>query len=156
MNIFLRLTLDCDADAAWDALSNPEVFAAVSSPLLKFSSQEKDGFPPAWTGQGPHLVSVKLFGIFPLGTQTIDATFTQRPGGVRMMIDAGSPQSGALAAIKKWDHRMAVSSPAPGKTLYRDRLQFSAGWLTPLMFIPLWFFWQRRGAKLSKLAKSWN
>lgn len=155
MKILLRLTLDCEPDVAWKAIADPQVFAAVSAPLLTFKSLEKSGFPHAWDGSGPHLVSLKVFGLIPLGTQTIDVSFTKRPGGVRMMVDSGSPQSGPLNLVRSWDHRMAIS--ASGKqTLYRDRLIFSAGIWTPMVFLSLWSFWQWRAGKLKKLAKKWS
>jgi hypothetical protein len=31
-----------------------------------------------------------------------------------------------------------------------------AGLLTPLIFIGMWTFWQIRGAKLKKLARTWQ
>ncbi len=156
MNVFLRLTLDCEPDAAWRAIANPAVFKAVSSPLMKISSKEKDGFPEAWLGDGPHEVSMRLLGIIPLGRQTIDISFTQRPGGVRMMVDSGKPLSGPLSVVKSWDHRMAVSETGNRQTLYRDRLVVKAGLLTPFIFIGMWTFWQIRGAKLKKLAPTWT
>jgi hypothetical protein len=156
VKIFLRLTLDCSIDSAWAALADPKIFAAVSAPLMRFKSLEPGGFPEKWTAQGPHLVAIKLFGVMPMGKQTIDTTFTQRPGGVKMMIDSGSPQAGMLTVIKDWDHRMAVSASSNSTTLYRDRLKIKAGVLTPFVFLPLWVFWQYRGIKLRRLAKKWN
>lgn len=155
VNVFLRLTLDCEPDAAWKAIANPAVFTAVSAPLMRVSSREKGGFPKAWTATGPHEVSLRLLGIIPMGHQLIDVSFTERPGGVRMMIDAGKPVSGPLKIVSGWDHRMAVSAADGNKTLYRDRLVVKAGLLTPLVFIGMWTFWQIRGAKLKKFARSW-
>jgi len=48
---------------------------------------------------------------------------------------------------------MAVAAgPNPGTTLFRDRLEFSAGALTPLVWLALWAFWQWRGRRLMQLA----
>ena len=156
MNVFLRLTLDCEPDVAWRAIANPKVFTAVSSPWLKIVSKEQGGFPQAWIGDGPHEVSMRFFGLIPMGRQTIDVSFTQRPGGVRMMIDSGKPLSGPMKMVKNWDHRMAISPAENNQTLYRDRLVVKAGLLTPFVFIGLWTFWQIRGAKLKKLAPTWS
>jgi hypothetical protein len=156
MNIFLRLTLDCEPDAAWRAIADPKVFAAVSAPLLRFRSLEKSGFPVAWDGSGPHRVSVFALGLIPMGSQTIDIAFTERPGNVRMMIDSGKPVSGPMTVITGWDHRMAVSAGGNHRTLYRDRLIVKAGVLTPVVWLGLWSFWQWRAAKLRKLAKNWS
>jgi len=156
MNIFLKLTLDCDPDAAWEAITRPEVFRAVSSPLLKMSSLEPDGFPQNWLGDGPHRVKISLFGVIPMGMQTIDVRFTDKPGGVRMMIDAGEALTGPLAITRNWDHRMAISSAPDQKTLYRDRLVVSAGLATPAIWLGMWVFWQYRASRLQTLSRSWG
>jgi hypothetical protein len=156
VNVFLRLTLECTPDEAWKAIADPAVFTAVSGPLMKVTSREKGGFPTAWTAHQPHEVSLRLLGILPMGRQIIDVSFSERPGGVRMMIDSGTPQSGPLRIVRNWDHRMAVSAADGNKTLYRDRLVVQAGIFTPVIFMGMWMFWQIRGAKLKKLARTWN
>jgi hypothetical protein len=50
--------------------------------------------------------------------------------------------------ITSWRHRMAVTEQPNGRTLYRDRLDVSAGILTPLIWISLWVFWQWRALRL--------
>ncbi len=156
MNIFLRLELDCSPDAAWSALGNPAVFRSVLRPLMRVRSLDEGGFPSRWDETKVHHVSMSLFGVLPMGKQSIDISYTQRPGGVRMVIDQGEPLSGLLSFTKTWDHRMAVSASAGGKTLYRDRLSVRAGILTLPLWLGLWALWQYRGAKLSKLAKKWG
>ena len=48
---------------------------------------------------------------------------------------------------------MAISpGPSAGTTLFRDRLEFSAGVLTPAVWIALWTFWQWRGDALRRLS----
>lgn len=155
MNIFLRLTLDCEPDVAWEAIKRPDVFRAVSRPLLKMTSLEPMGFPKMWAGEGPHRIKISMLGIIPMGTQTIDVAFTNRPGGVRMMIDSGETLSGPLRVTHDWDHRMAVSASAGNKTLYRDRLVVKAGLLTPIVWLGLWAFWQFRSRRLTALSKTW-
>jgi hypothetical protein len=120
------------------------------------TSLEPDGFPQKWAGDGPHHVKISLLGIIPMGTQTIDVRFTERPGGVRMMIDSGEALTGPLAITRDWDHRMAISPAASGKTLYRDRLVVKAGLATPFIWLGMWTFWQFRAWKLQKLAASWK
>jgi hypothetical protein len=156
MNIFLRLTLDCEPDDAWEAIRRPDVFRSVSSPLLKMSSLEPGGFPENWTGNGPHRIKISLLGIIPMGTQTIDVHFTSRPGGVRMMIDSGETLSGPLTITRDWDHRMAVSAAPSKKTLYRDRLVVKAGLLTPAVWLGMWVFWQFRARRLTVLSSTWR
>lgn len=155
MKVFLRLSLPCTADAAWNALRSPRVFKQVMKPLFTVKSLEPGGLPDQWSQDDDHLVALRLFGVIPLGTQTIDVAFTERPGGVRMLIDTGHARTGPMRFIKDWDHRMAVSSRSDGRTLYRDRLIVRAGVLTPFVWIGMWLMWQHRAKKIKQLAKKW-
>lgn len=156
MYVFLRLELDCSPDDAWSALGNPAVFRAVTRPLIRVRSLDAGGFPKRWSETEVHHVAMSLFGVLPLGKHSIDITYTERPGGVRMVIDQGEPLTGMLSRTSTWDHRMAVSAGPGGKTLYRDRLSVRAGLLTLPMWLGLWALWQYRGARLQKLAKRWG
>lgn len=156
MNIFLRLTLECTPDAAWSAIARPEVFRQVSSPWMRITSKKPAEFPEVWSGDAPHTVNLYLLGLFPLGQQIIDVHFSERPGGVRMMIDSGKPLSGPMTIIKDWDHRMAVSAAPGNKTLYRDRLVVTAGLFTPVIWFGLSIFWQIRASKIKRAAKNWT
>ncbi len=155
MRILLKLVLDCDPDVAWRAIRDPRVFAAVSAPFTTFSSLEPDGFPESWPA-GPHPVRVRAFGLVPMGDQLIDIAFPQRRDDVRMVLDSGGGISGPLALVTTWKHTMAVSPTRDGRTLYRDRLQFGAGVLTPLLWPVFWAFWQWRAARLRALATGWR
>ncbi|MET1044374.1 MAG: hypothetical protein ABWX59_09690 [Microbacteriaceae bacterium] len=156
MHVRLKLVLDCEPDAAWAAIARPEAFRAVSAPLTTFESLTVTGFPESWTPGLPHLVSLRLFGVIPLGTQTIDVAFSERRDGVRMMTDSGQAVAGPLAVIDSWDHRIAISATADGRTLYRDQLTFSAGAATPLVWAGLWLFWQWRAIGLARTARGWQ
>lgn len=148
----LKQVLDCDPDAAWRAIRSPEVFRAVSSPLMTFASAEPLG---ATWAQGEHPVTARLLGVIPVGTQVIDLTYTQR-GDVRFVHDTGEPTSGALAVVSYWHHTMAVSPTKDGRTLFRDRLLFDAEPVSLLVWPALWAFWQWRGAQVRRLAKEWT
>lgn len=151
MRIRLKLELDCSADAAWDLIRSPASFRAVCAPLLVVRSREPGGFPERWRS-GEHRVSLALFGLIPLGEQTISPSFrTHR--GARIMTDEGRAISGALAAITQWRHQMAIAPGRRGGALYRDQLEFSAGPLGVALWPLLFVFWQWRAAGLRRLAK---
>ena len=154
MNVFLRQTLDCKPDAAWDALRQPRVLQAVSKPLMHV--RETSPLPKYWDVTQAVPVSLWLFGIIPMGKRTIDVSLSERPGGVRMLIDQGESLSGPLGVVRDWDHRMAVSPAPNGKTLYRDRLVVRAGILTLPIWLGMWVMWQYRSQRIAKLAKSWR
>ena len=156
MRVRLKLVLDCEPDAAWAAVARPEELRAVSGPITTFESLNAAGFPERWTPGLPHAVALRLFGVVPIGTQTIDVAFSERGNGVRMMVDSGQALSGPLAVIESWDHRIAISPTADGRTLYRDQLTFSAGAATPLVWVGLWLFWQWRAIRLRRTAREWT
>lgn len=154
MRVQLRLELDAPPDAVWAALRSPAVLAEVAHPFLSFEPAGPRAFPAEWT-EGEHPVRARaLWGIIPAGEQLIDIRYRER-GAVRIIEDAGGPVSGPLAVITHWRHRMAVAPAAEGRTLYRDRLDISAGLLTPLVWIGTWAFWQWRGYQLTRLARRW-
>lgn len=153
MKVQLRLTLNAPADEVWEAIRTPAVFTQVSSPLLNMTSEQPAGFPKRWLGDGPHTIGIRALGILPMGTQSIDVSFETRPDGTRIMTDAGKALSGSLTVIKEWRHRMAVTAREDNTTLYRDRLDVSAGLVTPLIWLSMWCFWQYRAVRLKQLAR---
>ena len=154
MNVFLRQTLECKPDAAWNALRQPRMLKEVSKPLMQV--RESSPLPEYWDDNHAMPVSLWMFGIIPMGKRTIDVTLTERPGGVRMLIDQGESLSGPLGLLRNWDHRMAISPGPNGTTLYRDRLVVRAGILTFPMWLGMWIFWQYRAKRIAKIAKSWR
>ncbi|CAN5301564.1 hypothetical protein BH11ACT3_BH11ACT3_12270 [soil metagenome] len=155
MRVQLKLVLDAPPDAVWDALKSPSVLGEISHPLLSFAPVEARGLPHRWD-EGAHPVAVSaLWGLVPVGHQSIDIHFSQH-GETRVLEDSGGPIDGALAVITSWRHRMAVAPAADGRTFYRDRLDISAGVLTPFVWIGTWAFWQWRAAGLKRLAVTWR
>lgn len=155
MRVQLKLVLDAPPDAVWAALRSPAVLAEVAHPFFSFEPLSPRGLPRFWPeGQHPVLARA-LWSIVPAGEQLIDIRERER-GGVRIVEDAGGPVSGPLTVITRWRHRMAVSPGPDGATLYRDRLDISAGVLTPLVWIGAWAFWQWRAFQLARLAPGWR
>lgn len=154
MRVQLRLVLDAAPDAVWAALRSPAVLSEVAHPFFTFAPVRPMGLPHEWT-EGEHPVRARaLWSIVAAGEQVIDIRFRER-GDVRIIEDAGGPTSGALAIVTRWRHRMAVSPAADGRTLYRDRLDISAGLLTPVVWLGAWAFWQWRAFQLARLAPRW-
>jgi hypothetical protein len=142
MRVTLRLELDAYPETVWAMLHDPTAFSAVTAPLLEVEPVGHRRFPPTWT-PGDHLVRVRLLGILPLGDQLIRLSSSRRKGA-RILEDSGGPVSGALALVSGWRHRMAVAPLPGGRTLYRDRLDVSAGLLTPVVWLGMWALWQYR------------
>jgi hypothetical protein len=151
MRVQLKLVLDAPPDAVWAALRSPAVLAEVAHPFFSFEPLSPRGLPRVWP-EGEHPVRARaMWSLIPAGDQIIDIQYRER-GGVRIIEDAGGPVSGPLAVITGWRHRMAVSAAPGGRTLYRDRLDISAGLLTPIVWVGVWAFWQWRALRLARLA----
>lgn len=158
MHVQLKLTLACSPEAASDALANPEVMVAVTRPLVVYRSAEPGGFPARW-GAEPQRVRARILGFVPLGVTHVDLRWYDLRGA-RVQEDTGVGVSGQFARLTI-RHRMAVS-PAPKSsglargTLLRDRLEFDAGLLGPLLWPGLWAVWQWRGLRMRRLAPTWQ
>lgn len=149
MRVTLRLELDAYPETVWAMLHDPLALAAVVDPLLELEPVGHRRFPPTWT-PGDHLVRLRLLGLIPLGDQRIRLSMS-RKGDARILEDSGGPVSGVLGLVTGWRHRMAVSPLPGGRTLYRDRLDVSAGILTPVAWITLWVLWQVRAIGIRRV-----
>jgi hypothetical protein len=168
--VLLKLELDCGVDAAWRAIRSPQVMRQVAAPLLGFWSLEegaspasaspRSGFPDTWPS-GEHRVEVSALTVLTVGEQIISISYPQqtlrrRRDGVRMVRDRGRATSGPLSVVTRFEHTMTVAPAGEGRTLFRDQLKFSAGILTPLVWPLFWVFWQWRGFRIRRLARSWS
>lgn len=149
MRVTLRLELDAYPETVWAMLHDPLALGAVVAPLLELEPVGHRRFPPTWT-PGDHLVRLRLLGLVPLGDQRIRLS-TCRRRGARILEDSGGPVSGILSLVSGWRHRMAVSPLPDGRTLYRDRLDVSAGLLTPVVWLGLWMLWQYRARGIRRV-----
>lgn len=154
MRVLLKVELDCAPDAAWRAVRSPAVMREVASPFIGFASLEESGFPQEWP-EGPHPVEMKALGIYRLGEQVIDISYLERRGA-RIVHDSGIGLTGPLTVVTRWEHSIAISPAPGGRTLYRDRLEFSAGPLTLLLWPVYWLFWQWRASGIRRRASTWR
>ena len=154
----LKERLEARPEAVWRALQSPTVMREVAGPWLGYASKESGGFPDVWQ-PGDHPVRLLAAGLVPLGDQDISISLdTARHEGVRIVRDDGRGLDGVPGLIRSWYHRMAVAPHPDGSsaTLYRDRLEFDAGPLTPAMWAGLWPLWQWRGLRLKQLAPGFD
>lgn len=153
VHVQLKLTLACSPAAARDALANPEVMVAVTRPVVQYRSEEAGGFPRRWDGSARR-VSARILGLVPLGLTHVDLRWYQA-GGASVQEDTGRGITGSFARMRI-RHRMALSAAPGGITLLRDRLEFDAGALSPLLWPGLWLTWQWRGVRMRMLAPTWT
>ena len=149
MRVVLDLVLDCDVDRAWALLHSPAAMRFAMAPVLE-PTPVSGAWPERWPDRSPVALDTRLLGV-PAGRMTVELHDELR-GDVRIVHDRGGPESGPLAALSTWRHRMAVSPLPDGRSRFRDRLDVG-GAAAPAMWPTLWALWQWRGHRLQVLAR---
>ena len=144
MRVELSTELPVDATKAWREVQKPELLEYVTRPILRFRFLS----PPGARWQpGRHSAQIGLLGIIPLGRQTIGVEFPSRESDTYLLRDNGS---GSVARV--WDHLILIEPLGPGRCLYTDRLQVSAGVLTPFVAAFAWLLYAHRQRRWRLLA----
>lgn len=161
MFVQIKTVLAATPATVRDALANPEVMVAVTRPLLVYRSEEPAGFPRRWTTSAQR-VSARILGLVSLGRTHVSLRWYEVDGIPDTVVqeDTGRGIDGSFALLRI-RHRMAVSpaphsSGLPRGTFLRDRMEFHAGVLTPLLWPGLWLVWQWRGLRMRQLAPTWT
>jgi hypothetical protein len=151
MPLHLTTSLPCAPEEAWREMHKPALFAYVTAPLVRFTPVQPPSLPEAWR-DGSTTIRMALFGVLPLGKQTIVITppivsgTDERPH--YQMFDRGH---GQLA--RKWHHTITIATNDDGTTRYSDTVDVDAGLLTPfvVLFASVLFRWrQRRWRRLAR------
>lgn len=144
----LRCTLDCTAEAAWERVTTSALLDHITAPLIRFAPRGGP-FPAQWQ-EGEYRAWMWLFGVVPIGWQTIVISFPPTDGATRFVRDNGY---GPL--IQRWDHWIEIT-PAQdaSKTHYTDRVTVEAGFLTPLISAFAKVFYAHRQKRWRQLART--
>jgi len=156
MKVSTKATLECSIDAAWEALHTPEVFRNVSAPFTSFRTDPGQELPPRFETNTDYPVTVMAAGIVPIGRQTIHLVDEPNSWAERTVEDCGRGESGPLAMLHNWSHRMSITARPDGRTDFSDTLTADAGWLSPFAWLGLQVFWLWRRARLRSLSKSFD
>lgn len=162
MQICVEFPIACSADSAWNAAHTTAVAAKLYRPMLHMTADggsfpDGGSLPERFTSGDEVRVSLRFFGIVPLGSQLIsieDVDRPQFPAHARTMRDAGRPLTGPLALLTGWNHEMTVWPTARGTAVWHDELRIR-GFFAPVFALALWPMWQWRKAKLRRLANAW-
>lgn len=160
MRIRTVFRVDCSAETAWHAAHSPAAAARLYAPLMRMVPLT--GAMPLRFSSGDRVeVSLRLFDVLTLGTQSISITDIERSGfppGARTMRDGGRPLSGPLALLRDWNHEITVwptgtdSGTGRSTAVWHDELTVG-GAAAPLFAPILWPMWQWRKHRLRRLAR---
>ena len=145
--VVLKTYLEAPADKVWEELSKPQLLTFVAHPLMKFEPLEPPEFPARWE-QRDYIVSMRFYGIIPVGRQTIRISWPDADGTKRFVRD-----DGASALIRHWDHLITIEE-VDGGTAYTDQVQIAAGLLTPFLALFARGFYAHRQRRWQQLVRA--
>ena len=143
----ISTVLDCPTETAWHHARTSRLLHYVTHPLIRFRPKHENGFPAFWT-EGDYDASMWLFGVLPLGRQTIGIRYPDTSDNTFVLRDDGH---GTTASV--WDHYIIISE-RDGGTLYTDRITVDAGWRTPFVAAFASLFYRHRQRRWRKLVRS--
>jgi hypothetical protein len=111
-------------------------------PLVSVQPIEPAELPNRWE-PGRYRVSMRLFGVIPLGWQNIlVGDVVNDPSAGRW----GFHDDGAGSLVRRWDHRILLEALPDGRSRYTDRVEVEAGLMTPgaWLFATVVFAWRHR------------
>jgi hypothetical protein len=147
MRVEISTVIAADADMVWRHVKTPRLLEYVAGPLIKFVPKNPANFPELWA-TGQYKTTMKFFGFIPIGRQTIGIEYPEPPTrGTHQLRDNGN---GSL--ISQWDHMITISERQDGHTDYCDRVDISAGLLTPFIALFAWVFYRHRQRRWHRLA----
>ena len=144
MRVELSCSLPQRPDWVWERVQQSSTLDFVARPLIRFKPK-LSAFPAVWK-EGEYRASMRLFGILPIGNQTIGIEYP--PDAPPMTLR----DNGHGTMAQKWDHWIFVQSEGDG-TRYTDRVDVSAGVFTPFVALFARAFYAHRQRRWKRMAK---
>ena len=150
MKVVLSTKIDLPAETVWAEVQTARLLIHIAWPLLRFvpaSTEPLDAFKPG----GRYLVKLRLFGLLSFGTQWIVTSLHKPQQGEwpKRLRDEGY---GAI--IRKWDHWITIAPNLDGSSNYQDKIEISAGILTPFVWAFAQLFYRHRQRRWRGLAQT--
>ena len=137
-------------ETVWAEVQTARLLQHIAWPLVHFIPVDDAAFESFQPG-GRYQVELRLFGMIPFGTQWIVSSLHEPKGThwpKRLRDD------GYSALISKWDHWITVAPDKDGGTRYSDKVEVSAGALTPFIWAFAQIFYWHRQRRWRGLANS--
>lgn len=148
MGFTLSSRLDAPAEEVWLHLQSPLLMQHVAAPVLAFRALAGSPLPDPWV-EGDFQVSMHLFGVLPLGNQTVGIRLVKAQGWPRHVLDDGHSW-----LIRSWKHRIVLEPAGPSETRYTDGIAIRAGVLTPMVWLFARLLFAHRQRRLRALAQA--
>ena len=148
MRLTLETVIEAPAEQVWTHLQTPTLLRHVCHPLLAFQPIDPPHWPDQWA-ERDYAVSMKAFGLMPLGRQDIRIRKDAPSDWPRTVRDDGR---GTL--VQRWDHLIEIAPLGESRTRYRDTVDVEAGVLTPFVWAYAAVFYRHRQARWRRLART--
>ena len=136
--------LGASADAVWAAVKTPSAFRRVTRGLLTMPAIRTRN--DSWQSGETVVGWVFLFGFIPFSRHHLCiASINEKTRTL------SSQEKGGL--IRKWNHDIVVTPVNESQCEYLDRIEISAGLLTPLIVVYAHWFYRMRQRRWRVLAK---
>jgi ligand-binding SRPBCC domain-containing protein len=149
MKVSISTIISLPPEEVWQRIQTHELLTYIAAPLIHFRLIDPETAPQFIEGDR-FLVSMRLFGILPIGNQWIVPT-------LHLAKDGEWPKklrdNGYSALIKTWDHWITVEPDGQGNTLYCDEVEVKAGLLTPFIWVFAHIFYSHRQRRWRALAQ---
>lgn len=146
MAMVLAFERECAVNLQYEMLCRvamkPILMQYVSWPLVLFMG----ALPDVWHAE-QYNVRMFLFGLIPLGTQTIGVSFPETSSKDEFVLQ----DSGRSRIMRKWEHRITIKHIATSMCLYKDRVEIDAGMLTPIARLLIFALFSHRQRRLASL-----
>ena len=146
MRVTVSTLLRCAPERAWQEVQTPRLMGYVARPLVQFAPITPERFPDTWL-EGRYLVRMRLFGIFPSGTQWI--VIRRAAGPEYELFDDGHGE-----LITQWRHHITLRRTPEGFTHYTDTVDLKAGWLTAGMGLYAHLYFRHRQRRWRRLVRN--
>lgn len=144
----MRVEIDCwlprTPEWVWKRVRRSSTLQFVTDPILRFEPERAD-FPEVWE-EGEYPAKMRFLGLIPVGNQVIGIEYPSDAPPMTLR------DNGRGTMAKTWDHWIFVS-PEDGGTRYTDRVDVSAGVLTPFVAMFARIFYAHRQRRWRQLAK---
>lgn len=138
----------CSPEKCLAEVRTPRLMLHIATPLVQFSPIEPKSLPDQWE-EKEYLVSVRLFGLLPVGRQWVSISGRDRSSELgRFHVELRDNGRGTL--MSKWDHLITIEASGQGCS-YSDRVEVRAGVITPLVWLFAWFFYRHRQRRWQRL-----
>ncbi|MFP4193639.1 MAG: hypothetical protein ACLFRO_01725 [Desulfobacterales bacterium] len=115
----------------------PKSLQFVASPILSFIPDESGALDGEWIVGKKYHLRLYFLKFIPLGGHTIELAEIDKAANT-----ISSKENGMLARV--WNHDITFHEVYPGKVHYTDKIEISAGLLSPVVWLFAHIFYRHR------------